>query len=139
MRITRSLARQGAFGGVVVCGLLTLAFAAHATTTSPDSQKYYEAAQREIAKGDPNAAIVELKNAVRADPSNGDARYQLGLLYFSNGSSPAALAELEALNKQGYDPQKVLPLLAQSYLALGRFKDVLSGVSPGATQGGGDP
>src|SRR5215813_1511938 len=45
---------------------------------SDESNRHYDRAQSYLAKGELQSAIIELKNAVQADPSNGPARYALG-------------------------------------------------------------
>ena len=46
-------------------------------TVNPESSSYYDEARAYLKKGDINAAAVQLKNAIRADENNVDARFDL--------------------------------------------------------------
>jgi putative PEP-CTERM system TPR-repeat lipoprotein len=96
-----------------------------AISASPESQKYYDAAQAHLKHGDLSAARIELKNAVRTDPTNSDARYELALVYLREGNPIDAAAELEIARTRGYSLTKITIPLTRSYLAAGRYKDLL--------------
>lgn len=102
---------------------------------NPESQVSLAAAKREIAQGDSAAAIIELKNALKADPNNSEARYELAVLYLATSNPSAALQELENAQARGYDLNKIAPLLGQTYLVLGRFQDVIKKVSVAGLEG----
>src|SRR5713101_5990245 len=69
-------------GGVIAIRLPE-PWAAHAATD--ESTRYYERAQGYLAKGELQAAIIELKNSVRADPTNAAALYALGVSFLRTG------------------------------------------------------
>jgi len=119
--------------GVVLIGLAGGAGAA--TGVAQDSQRHYAAARHNLEKGERAAAVIELKNAIRTDPANSDARFELALIYLGDGNPAGALSELESAKSRGYDPKKVVLPLAQTYLALGRFRDVLAKVDPSIVEG----
>jgi putative PEP-CTERM system TPR-repeat lipoprotein len=93
--------------------------------------KYYHnfdrfaAARQLMAKGDLKAAQIELRNVVRDDPSNAEAHFRLGLLHMRTGDPVAAERELTQARNNGFDPRAVLPLLAQSYMAQGKFAELV--------------
>jgi tetratricopeptide (TPR) repeat protein len=51
------------------------------------AKNHYEKGLAAIKKGEYKEAIIELKNAVRLDPNNMDALYQLGIAYLSTGET----------------------------------------------------
>jgi putative PEP-CTERM system TPR-repeat lipoprotein len=85
----------------------------------------FAAARELMAKGDLKAAQIELRNVVRDDPSNAEAHFRLGLLQMRTGDPVAAERELSQARDNGFDPRAVLPLLAQSYMAQGKFAELL--------------
>jgi len=95
------------------------------------SQQYYRDAQGYLDKGDINAASIQLKNAIRADPSNVSARYDLARIYLFLGDYAAAEKELTVARERGMADEKVLPLLAEAYLRQLKFDKVLEIARPG--------
>ncbi len=85
-------------------------------------------AQRFLAKGDTRAALIEYRNAIRADTNNAEAHFSLGKLQLASGDPIAAEKELTLARDLNYDQALVMPLLAQAYLAQQRFADVLAQV-----------
>ncbi len=81
-----------------------------------------------LQKGDLRAAQIELRNAVKADPRNAEAHLRLAQLQLQASDPVAAEKELKIACELNCDRKLIVPLLAQSYLAQGRFADVLSEV-----------
>jgi len=73
-----------------------------------------------------NKGIIELKNAVRLDPSKGEGRFLLGELYLSRGSAVNAVKELEKAFDLKFTPDKVIPLLARAYMLIESNDDILA-------------
>ncbi|MFD2367923.1 XrtA/PEP-CTERM system TPR-repeat protein PrsT [Pseudoduganella sp. GCM10020061] len=74
-------------------------------------------------KGELNAAIIQLKNAVQLDPGNGDVRMRLGNVYLEHGDAVSAEKELRRaadLRQDGATLQ-----LARALLLQGKFQEVL--------------
>ncbi|MHB1205008.1 MAG: XrtA/PEP-CTERM system TPR-repeat protein PrsT [Rhodospirillaceae bacterium] len=115
--------------------LFALTGAAAATTDTTQSQSYLAAAEKASQKGDFGAAVIELKNAIRADANNSTARYELAILYLRSGSPATALQELETARSHGFDEAKLALPLAQCYLILGRFRDALTKIDATKLQG----
>ncbi|MBA6412725.1 PEP-CTERM system TPR-repeat protein PrsT [Parahaliea sp. F7430] len=88
--------------------------------------EYLERAGQNLSAGDSAAAVIQLKNAVRQNPSNMEARLLLGELHFQAGDLEAAEKELGRVIDRASDEQRdrVLPLLAQAWVSLGRLQDV---------------
>jgi len=106
---------------VIFGGLSTTTFAAPG---SPDSARYVEQAEAASRKGDIAAALIQLKNAVRADPANLDARVSLAQIYLQSGQPALAEQELETARTRGYDESKILVPLANAYFAQSKFREV---------------
>ena len=92
---------------------------------SPQSEAFFEDARKYLEKGDTNAAIIQLKNALQQDPNNVGARRMLGEIYLSAGNGPYAEKELKAVIRRQADDRKVRFMLAEAYLMQGKFKAVL--------------
>jgi putative PEP-CTERM system TPR-repeat lipoprotein len=86
------------------------------------SDDYLNNANEYISQRKFPEAIIELKNALRADDSNGRARAALGNLYFDRGFFADSDKELSRALSSGMDPATVIPTLAQVLVGLGEFK-----------------
>lgn len=85
-------------------------------------------AQAFLDKGDIKAAQIEYRNAIKTDPNNAAARFNLGKLQLASGDPIAAEKELRAARNLNYDPTALTPLLGQAYLAQQKFNEVLAEV-----------
>ncbi len=86
---------------------------------------YLSEAQRLIASGQLRAAEIVLKNAVRADQSDMNARYRLAVIELQLGEGAAAEHDASLARSGGFEPTKVVPLLAETYLAQGKYVQLL--------------
>ena len=84
-----------------------------------------ERAAKERDQGDFRAAMLDLKNALKKNPSNGEARLALGEVTLATGDAPSALRELEVARSSGIPLERVRPALAKTYLSIGRAEDAL--------------
>ena len=76
-------------------GLVGLALACAMTVASAsDSDEYVAEAKQYLQKGKSKEAIIQLKNALKSDPANVDARVLLGQLYLASGDTAGARKEL---------------------------------------------
>jgi putative PEP-CTERM system TPR-repeat lipoprotein len=73
-----------------------------------------------------NASVIELKNAIRADNKNAEARFLLGQTYLNLGDGLAATKEFERAKKLKFSDTKLLPLLARAYILTDNNADVLA-------------
>ncbi len=87
-------------------------------------------AQELLSKGDLRAAQIELRNAVRDNPDSADAHLRLGETQLQMGDPIAGEKELKTARDLGADRWLIIPQLGQSYIAQGRYKDVLAEVPP---------
>jgi cellulose synthase operon protein C len=92
---------------------------------------YLSDARDALKKGDLRTAQIDLRNAVRSDPQNGEAHYWLGRVSFELGDPVAAEREAGAAADRGFDAQLTTRLLAQALLAQSKFDDLLQKLHPG--------
>lgn len=88
-----------------------------------------------LAKNDSKAAVIQIKNALQADPKLPEARFLLGKALLQDGEAQAAEVELRKALDLKYSPDQVVPLLAKALLAqgqAGKVTDELAGVALGA-------
>ena len=63
-----------------------------------------------------NESIIDLKNAIKIEPKNAEARFLLGQLYLRQGDGPSAKKELEKALQFKSKNKKLIPLLARAYI-----------------------
>jgi putative PEP-CTERM system TPR-repeat lipoprotein len=80
-----------------------------------EANKYHQ-------KGDNNAAIIQLKNALQKNPDVADSRYLLGTIYNEIGDAQSAEKELRRALSLGMDSAKVLPDIARAMLLQGKYQ-----------------
>jgi len=71
-------------------------------------------AQDLMSSSDPQAASIELKNAIKIDPTNGEARFLLAKIHLENRNYDGAKKELLRANKSGYQSHLIIPLLLKT-------------------------
>ncbi|HEX4259553.1 MAG TPA: XrtA/PEP-CTERM system TPR-repeat protein PrsT [Acetobacteraceae bacterium] len=103
-------------------GAVLLACVAAPAMAAPN---YLADANRLLAKGDVRAALIQLRNAVRTDPKNGRAQYELGLLDLQFGDGVAAETQARAALAAGADARLANELLARAFLAQRRYAALL--------------
>lgn len=104
--------------GSVLVALWGLAATAHAADPLAD-------AKQSLAKGAWRTAEIELKNAVRANPGNLEARFLLARTELQLGNPAAAEQQAKAARAGGYDLDKTVPLLAETYLMQHQYRQLL--------------
>jgi putative PEP-CTERM system TPR-repeat lipoprotein len=87
-----------------------------ATVDAEKSEKYFEAAKDYLQKGDANAAIIELKNALQKDAGNVAARLLLGQTYLGLNNGPYAEKEIRAAQRHGAKGLRTRVMLARAQL-----------------------
>lgn len=81
------------------------------------AEKFVADAQKALKSGNLRLALIDLKNAVGADPRNGTAHAQLGIALIEAGDQTTAERELRQARKFGAPELLVLPPLLQVMLA----------------------
>ncbi|MCK9686380.1 XrtA/PEP-CTERM system TPR-repeat protein PrsT [Scleromatobacter humisilvae] len=90
---------------------------------SPEA--FIASAKASMAKKDDKTAIIQIKNALQADPNSGEARFLLGSMLLDQGYSEVADVELHKADALHYSPDLVVPKLAAVMLARGYYKKVI--------------
>ncbi|MBS3934987.1 MAG: PEP-CTERM system TPR-repeat protein PrsT [Sulfuritalea sp.] len=75
-----------------------------------------------LARNDPAAATIQLKNALAKDPNSAEARFLLGRALLDGGDPVAAEVELRKALELKFSADQVAPALARALLAQGQFK-----------------
>ncbi|NND69828.1 MAG: PEP-CTERM system TPR-repeat protein PrsT [Halioglobus sp.] len=88
------------------------------------SQEHIAAAQAYLEKNQQRPAVIELKNALQKDVNSTQARAMLGRLYFDLGDYEGASKELSRAVEMGAAPTTIMPVLAQTLLSLGEFRQL---------------
>jgi len=99
--------------------VLSLAFAAGC---GESADKMLASAKDYLAKNDPSAAVIQLKNALAKDPNSGEARFLLGRTLLDGGDAVAAEIELRKALDLKFSADQVVPALARALLAQGQIK-----------------
>jgi putative PEP-CTERM system TPR-repeat lipoprotein len=99
------------------------------------SQSLMSRAATRLAAGDRKAATILLKSAVQKDDKNGAAHFQLAKLQYEQDDYLFAEKEFRRARSAGFAADKIDPLLAQTWLRLGHFQQVIDEI-PKPTAGG---
>jgi putative PEP-CTERM system TPR-repeat lipoprotein len=100
---------------------LALLFAALVMTgcLKDSPEKLVASAKDYLARGEYNAAIIQLKNALQEAPGNGEARLLLGRALLETRDPVSAEKELRRALEYKQSPEAVLPLLARALIEQG--------------------
>jgi putative PEP-CTERM system TPR-repeat lipoprotein len=110
--------------------LLALCLSWPLMALATDSAEYLRDAQTYLDKGEITAAVIQLKNALLADPSNKDARLLLGKAYLTQKDGPSAEKELRRAQELGVAREDVLAPLGRALLMTGQNDKVLQEINP---------
>ena len=89
------------------------------------ADEYYQDAKKYVQKGDTNAAVIQLKNALQEDRNHIGARKLLGEVYLKVGNGPAAEKELKAAQRGGANDIDIQIQIARAYVLQGKFDQIL--------------
>lgn len=98
-------------------------------TGRASEQEFIDRAVEYLEAGDVAAAVIELKNAVQANPDRADARALLGEAYLRSGDAPSAVKELQRARELGPFDDRLRLLLAEAHVLVGEFQPVLDEVA----------
>ncbi|MEN3950866.1 XrtA/PEP-CTERM system TPR-repeat protein PrsT [Iodidimonas sp. SYSU 1G8] len=87
-------------------------------------------AQAHLDKGEAQKAVDLLKNALKDNPKDADARFMLGQMYMMAQQGPSAEKEFRAALAYGRDTDEVRNQIGEAMLAQGKFQDVLKEIQP---------
>jgi len=112
---------------ILVRTLLATIVSGSLVACSNDSpEKLLASAKSYVQANQPDAAVIQLDNALQKRPNFGEARYLLGKLMFDKGDTTAAISELSKANDLRYSPDDVIPLLAKALLRSGEPGKVIA-------------
>lgn len=89
-----------------------------------DPERLMASAQDYLGKGDAAAAVIQLKNALQAQPDLGEARLLLGQALLLGGDPVGAEAELKRALDLNIAVERVAPSMAKALMQQGRSKDL---------------
>ena len=101
---------------------LLLAMLLTACGEKPESM--LNSAKDYLAKNDAKAAVIQVKNALQANPDLPEARFLLGKALLETGDAVGAETELRKALALKVSQDQVVPLLAKAMLAQGQAKKV---------------
>lgn len=104
---------------------IVVALALTLTACGKTPEQHLQQAQDRVQKADYKAAVIELKTVLQAQPNNQEARLLLGEVSLKNGAYSDAEKELNKARSLGVADDRVLPLLAKTYVKLGEPKKAL--------------
>ncbi|MBF0375262.1 MAG: hypothetical protein HQL39_17835, partial [Alphaproteobacteria bacterium] len=97
-----------------------------AVAVDSESARFQEDARRLEKTGDLDGAAIQLKNAIRADRANAQARFELAQIHLRRGDPAAAVKELRAAREAGFDAGRLAVPLARAHLQAGEHAEVLA-------------
>jgi putative PEP-CTERM system TPR-repeat lipoprotein len=107
------------------CLTLVLLLAGCAEDDKLSAAEHSTRAEQLLSEGDLNAAIIEIKNALRDDPKNPDVRWLAGQIYLANGQSAAAEQQFTTALELGLSRADGDLLLVRSWIAQGELEKAL--------------
>jgi tetratricopeptide (TPR) repeat protein len=90
-----------------------------------DDQALFARAQKERQQGELRAASLDLKNALRKNPQNVEARVALGLVSIDLQDIDGAIRELQVARRAGVSDERVLLPLARAHVIKGQNEEAL--------------
>jgi cellulose synthase operon protein C len=90
------------------------------------AQSLVTEARADLGKGDAQAAIVRLKQALQTEPASNPARVLLGEALLASGDPVSAAVELAKSLESGAEPDQVMPLLARALLLSTQHRKLIS-------------
>jgi len=92
-------------------------------------QKMLQNARTYLQQGDPKTAAIELRNTLKQNSENGEARYLLGKLNFDMGNYTGAEKELRQAELANWDQEEVQLALAQIFIATKKYQNLLDEIA----------
>lgn len=89
------------------------------------ANRYLNDARRYLGMRDIQAAIIQLRNAVRTDPNDPELRIELGNAYLQVADGPSAEKEFKAGRERGANEADFARGLARAYLIQGKSDEIL--------------
>ncbi len=104
---------------------LGISLPSFAAVNNDKSAAYLRDAEQYLKKGNIKAAIIQLKNAIMAEPKNPQIRVALADLYLENRNAPSAEKEYLRAIELGMEPSKIIINLSKTRLIQREYRKVL--------------
>jgi len=121
--------RQCAFA-VITCTTLLLSGYTGSSGAAETPDEQVKRAQELAEQGAVDGAIIELKNALQADPGLLEARWQLGQLYLQTDDGQGAEKEFRRAQVLGAEPAALAIALGEALLLQGAPQRLLDEIEP---------
>nr|WP_255537808.1 XrtA/PEP-CTERM system TPR-repeat protein PrsT [Motiliproteus sp. SC1-56] len=115
---------------MILCLWLLAASPCAVALNEPEAPRALQQAQSMLDNGEYRAAAITLKNFLREQPENSQARYWLGRAEVASGDMKAAVKEFERALELGEPRGKILPELGRIYWWLGDNQKILESIRP---------
>ena len=109
---------------IKLVAIVIIAIGLSACSEQKTTQEYIAASKVYVENLEYDAAIIEIKNAVRQAPKNGEVRYYLAQAYIEQGSYLNAEKELNKAEQFGFDMTLLLPELVFIKSKLNKIEEV---------------
>jgi len=117
--------RRGVLRTIGVCAILY-----SISACQPTPQERILSAKQYMESGEYQAAVIELKNALRVDPTDAEARALIASSSYQIADFPTAVDEYRRALELGDDSKSSWIGLGESLLRMGRAAEASEGVSP---------
>lgn len=107
------------------CSLLLISGLLYAA----DTEQYIQEAKAYLEKGEPKAAVIQLKNALQENPTSIEARLMLGKIYLKAGDGASAEKEFDRAKRLNAAKSYWELDLAKSYLLQRKHQEILDNIS----------
>ncbi len=112
--------------GKIASIVLAVSLATACSQKTPE--EYIAEGESAIYAKQPDKAIIVLKNALREEPNNLQARFLLGKVYYNKGNAPYAEKELKTAFEGGYFVNEVLPVYLATLNLMGEYETMVKTV-----------
>jgi putative PEP-CTERM system TPR-repeat lipoprotein len=103
--------------------ILMIALSLGACSENKTADEYVSSAVVALESGDVKAAIINLKNVLRSNAKNSEARYLLGKIYLDSGSG--VNAEKELLKAYEFGHKEAAILLLRAYKIQNKYAEII--------------
>lgn len=122
----------GFFQNNLVLGIVCLIMGSSPVLAADkNADKNYEKALQTFHNGETDAALIHLKNALKAEPKHLPAHILMAEILISQGNGAMAEIELDYARDKGADPNRLIVLYGTAYQQQDKFERLLEAVRPG--------
>lgn len=108
--------------------ILLLSLSALVACSGPDDRQMVQTAKNYLGEQKIREASIELRDALRKNPNNAEARYLLGQIDLDIGDSEAAEKEFRRAREAGWQEEEAQIGLARALIHVHKFQDLLDNI-----------